>query len=158
MIPKMPRIGALGGVFDTNVQNSAYSNHRHHNLVDIRNRYGRGNYREDWIEQNSWPTNAPARPSCSSVTPRPSTPLPKGVDYETRTMSVTFAPGTWLEELTGNATSSYADPNGEISQFLQVQTGGVIAGGGQLTVRFLGNTVYAKGSTTSHLFNQRRIS
>jgi hypothetical protein len=64
-------------------------------------------------------------------------------------MSVTFAPGTWLEELTGNATSTYADPNAEISQFVQVQPGGVISGGGLFTAKFLGNVVYNKGSTTS---------
>jgi len=148
--PKDAALGALGGVFDINVQNSAYSNTAITTLVDIRNRYGRGNYREDWIEQNllAYERTGSAIVLLSNATTI-DTSLPKGVDYESRTMSVTFAPGTWLEELTGNATSSYSDPNGEISQFLQVQSGGVISGGGLLSVRFLGNAVYAKGSTTS---------
>ncbi|HEX4052995.1 MAG TPA: dockerin type I domain-containing protein [Tepidisphaeraceae bacterium] len=148
--PKDGDLGALGGVFDTNVQNSAYSNTAITTLVDIRNRYGRGNYREDWIETNllAYERTGSAIVLVDNAT-TVDTSLPKGVDYETRTMSVSFAPGTWLEELTGNATSSYSDPNGEISQFLQVQSGGVISGGGLLTARFLGNAVYAKGSNTT---------
>jgi alpha-amylase len=148
--PKDGDLGALGGVYDTNVQNSSYGNTAITTLVDIRNRYGRGNYREDWIETNllAYERTGSAIVLLDNATTIDTT-LPAGVDYETRTMSVTFAPGTWLEELTGNAASSYSDPNGEISQFLQVQTGGVISGGGLLTVRFLGNAVYAKGSTTS---------
>ena len=152
--PKDSEEGALGGVFDTNVQNSAYSNLDITNLVDIRNRYGRGNYREDWIETNllAYERTGSAIVLLSNATTI-DTSLPTGVDYETRTMSVTFAPGTWLEELTGNATSSYADPNGEIPEFVQVQTGGVIPGGGLFTAKFLGNVVYNKGSTTSYLLN-----
>jgi alpha-amylase len=148
--PKDTALGALGGQYDTNVQNSAYSLTPITTLVDIRNRYGRGNYREDWIEQNilAYERTGSAIVLLSNATTIDTT-LPTGVDYETRTMSVTFAPGTWLQELTGNATSTYSDPNGEISQFVQVQPGGVISGGGQLTVRFLGNQVYSKGSTTS---------
>ncbi|HEY1921284.1 MAG TPA: hypothetical protein VGG44_00850, partial [Tepidisphaeraceae bacterium] len=148
--PKDAALGALGGVFNTNVQNSAYSNTAITTLVDIRNRYGRGNYREDWIEQNvlAYERTGSSIVLLSNATTI-DTNLPTGVDYESRTMSVTFTPGTWLEELTGNAASSYADPNGEISQFLQVQSGGVIPGGGLLSVRFLGNAVYAKGSTTT---------
>ena len=149
--PKDSSMGALGGNYDTNVQNSAYSNLDVTNLVDIRNRYGRGNYRQDWIETNllAYERSGSAIVLLSNATTI-DTSLAAGVDAETRTMSVTFAPGTWLEELTGNATSSYADPNGEISEFLQVQTGGVISGGGLLTAKFLGNTVYKQGSTTSH--------
>ncbi len=149
--PKDSAMGALGGNFDTNVQNSAYSNLNITNLVDIRNRYGRGNYREDWIETNllAYERTGSAIVLLSNATTI-DTSLPTGVDYETRTMSVSFAPGTWLEELTGNATSSYADPNGEIPEFVQVQTGGVIPGGGLFTAKFLGNAVYNKGSTTSH--------
>lgn len=148
--PKDSSEGALGGVFDTNVQNSTYSNLDITNLVDIRNRYGRGNYRQDWIETNllAYERTGSALVLLSNATTIDSS-LAAGVDAETRTMSVTFAPGTWLEELTGNATSSYADPNGEISQFLQVQTGGEISGGGQVTAKFLGNIVYSKGSTTN---------
>jgi len=148
--PKDSEEGALGGPYDTNVQNSTYSNLDITELVDIRNRYGRGNYRQDWIETNllAYERTGSAIVLLSNATTiDPS--LPAGVDYETRTMSVTFAPGTWLEELTGNATSSYTDPNAEIPQFVQVQSGGVIPGGGLFTARFLGNVVYNKGSTTS---------
>jgi hypothetical protein len=148
--PKDAALGALGGVFNTNVQNSAYSNLNITNLVDIRNRYGRGNYRQDWIEQNllAYERSNSALVLLSNATSIDSN-LAAGTDVETRTMSVTFAPGTWLEELTGNATSSYADPNGEVPQFVQVQSGGQIPGGGQVTVKFLGNLVYSKGSTTN---------
>ena len=91
--------GALGGGFDTNVQNSGYTNLNVTNLVDIRNRYGRGNYRQDWIEQNLLAYERTG--SCVVVLSNSTTP-----GYESRSFDVTFAPGTWLEEMTGNATSS----------------------------------------------------
>jgi alpha-amylase len=148
--PKDSEEGALGGEFDTNVQNSTYSNLDITNLVDIRNRYGRGNYQQDYISTNllAYERVGSALVLLSNATTiDPS--LPAGTDVETRTFSVSFAPDTWLEELTGNATSSYADPNGEVAQYIQVAPGGDISGGGQVTVNFLGNVVYSKGSTTN---------
>ena len=50
--PKDAGMGALGGNDNTNVQNSQYSNTPIATLVDLRNRYGRGNYHQDLIEQN----------------------------------------------------------------------------------------------------------
>jgi alpha-amylase len=136
--------GALGGADDTNVQNSAMTNLNITNLVDLRNRYGRGNYREDWIEQNLYAferTDSSLIVLSNSTTPA----------VQSRTFAVTFAPGTWLEEMTRNATSSYADPNGIAPQFIQVQTGGALqnSGGGQVTATFLNNATYAQGSMTS---------
>jgi hypothetical protein len=144
--PKDSAMGALGGVFDTNVQNSAYSNLDITNLVDLRNRYGRGNYREDWIEQNLLAFERTG--SCVVMLSNCTTP-----GYESRSFDVTFAPGTWLEEMTGNATSSYADPNGDIPQFIQVQSGGVIPGGGYVNARFLNNGTYVKGGGSTYATN-----
>jgi hypothetical protein len=144
--PKDSAMGALGGAYDTNVQNSAYSNLDITNLVDLRNRYGRGNYRQDWIEQNLLAFER--TDSCLVMLSNSTTP-----GYESRSFDVTFAPGTWLEEMTGNAISSYADPNGDISQFIQVQSGGVIPGGGVVNARFLNNGTYAKGGGSTYATN-----
>jgi len=138
--------GALGGPFDTNAQNAGYTNLAITNLVDIRNRYGRGNYREDWVEQNLLAyerTGSAIVMLSNSTTP----------GYESRSFDVTFAPGTWLEELTGNATSSYADPNGDIPEFIQVQSGGSIAGGGFVNARFLNNGTYTLGGGSTYATN-----
>ena len=65
-------------------------------------------------------------------------------------MSVTFAPGTWLEELTGNATSSYTDPNGEVAAVPPgAERAAAFPAAVSSTLNFLGNAVYNKGSTTS---------
>ena len=144
--PKDSEMGALGGTYDTNTQNSAYSNLDITNLVDLRNRYGRGNYRQDWIEQNLLAYERTG--SCLVMLSNSTT-----AGYESRSFDVTFAPGTWLEEETGNATSSYADPNGDIPQFLQVQTGGSISGGGYVNARFLNNATYALGGGSTYSTN-----
>ena len=74
--PKDSAMGALGGNFDTNVQNAAYSNLNITNLVDIRNRYGRGNYRAglDRAKPPRLRTHRLGHRRCSA-TPPPSTPL-----------------------------------------------------------------------------------
>ncbi len=88
-------------------------------LVDIRNRYGRGNYKERWIDQN---VLVYERQDSAIVG------LSNRVDsgYDQRTVNTGFAAGTWLVELTGNADNTTIDPNNDIADVLQVQSDGTV--------------------------------
>lgn len=131
--PQDGREDALGGVYGNAIPT----------LVDLRNRYGRGNYREDWIDQRNY---AFERTGSALVL------LSNCTDpgYDAETIPVTFAPGTPLVELTGNAASSFADPNGSISPLLVVQPGGPLAGsgGGEVNGRFLRNSAQPTGGSS----------
>jgi hypothetical protein len=142
--PKDAGMGALGGNFATNVQDSQYSNTPLPTLVDLRNRYGRGNYHQDWLEQNLYAFER--QDSCLVL-------LSNTTDagYDSRSFNVHFAPGTWLEEMTGNAQNSYSDPNGDIPKFVQVQDNG--SGQGYVNVRFLRNKTYALGGGSTYATN-----
>jgi hypothetical protein len=142
--PKDAGMGALGGNYATNVQDSQYSNTPLPQLVDLRNRYGRGNYHQDWLEQNLYAFER--QDSCLVL-------LSNTTDagYDSRSFNVHFAPGTWLEEMTGNAQNSYSDPNGDIPKFVQVQDNG--SGQGVVNVRFLRNKTYALGGGSTYATN-----
>ncbi len=83
--PKDGRGDALGNFGDTVTE-----------LVDLRNRYGRGDYRERLLEKENF---AFERSAAALVL------LSNRNDsgYDSRTVAVDFAPGTRLVELTGNA-------------------------------------------------------
>ena len=84
--PDEGREDALGGAYGSSLTT----------LVDLRNRYGRGNYRQDWLETNSY---AFERQGSALIMLSNDTTA----GYDSRTIDVTFAAGTPLLEQTGNA-------------------------------------------------------
>jgi len=120
--PKPGRSDALGGAYGEAVTR----------LVDIRNRYGEGNYIERWIEKEVLAFEREG--SCLAL-------LSNRTDagYDSRTVQTTFAPGTPLIELTGNASSAATDPRDDIPALL------VVNGDGTANVRFLRNSSYDAG-------------
>lgn len=114
--PKDGRGDALGGVYGNSIPT----------LVDIRNRYGRGNYKERLIEKENF---AYERSGSAVIL------LSNRVDagFDSRTILTDFAPGTRLIELTGNAASATADPNHDIPELVTVNNDHTI------NIRFLRN-------------------
>jgi len=92
--PKDGRGDALGGVYGDAITM----------LVDLRNRYGRGNYRERFVEKEllAYERSGSAVVLLSNRT---------DAGFDSRTIATDFAPGTRLIELTGNAASANADPH-----------------------------------------------
>jgi alpha-amylase len=116
-------------------------------LVDLRNRFGRGDYRQDWIEQNLL---AFERVGSSLVLLSNATSSTTGNgDYDSRSFATEFAPGQILEEYTGNAMSTFADPQQNIPEFLQVYADSSSPTGAEVNVRFPRNVQYnsSTGST-----------
>ena len=106
-------------------------------LVDLRNRYGRGDYQVDFISQNQF---AFERQGSSLVMlSNSSTP-----GFDSETFGTRFSAGTYLLEQTGNAGGSYADPNGDIPKLLIVGANGVV------NARFLNNATYTKGGGSTY--------
>src|SRR5207253_1543432 len=105
---------ALGG---TNANNKYITT-----LVDIRNRYGRGNYQERWLDKETL-----VYERLNSVVAGYSNRVDSG--YDTRTVQTAFTAGMHLVELTGNATNSTVDPNNDIFDTV------VVDGTGQITIR-----------------------
>lgn len=123
--PRPGRGDALGGAYGDSLTK----------LVDIRNRYGNGNYIERWVEKEIF---AYEREATSLVLL--SNRLDSG--YDARTLNVNLGVGTYLEELTGNA----AKTNGDIPEVVQVLNGGVV------NVRFVRNgTLGSLGSNNGYL-------
>ncbi len=119
-------------------------------LVDLRNRFGRGDYREDWIEQNllAYERVGSAIVLLSNAT---SSTTSNG-DYDSRTFDTEFPVGTILEEYTGNATSTFADPQQNIPEFVQVvaDTSKNSATGAEVTVRIPRNVQYNSSTSTTY--------
>lgn len=116
-------------------------------LVDLRNRFGRGDYREDWIEQNVYAFEREG--SCIVLLSNATSATSDGKsDYDSRTFDTTFPVGTVLEEYTGNAQSSFADPQQNIPEFIQVvaDTSKTSATGAEVTVRVPRNVQYSSSS------------
>ena len=150
---------ALGGPYtsDTGTYNlnplgggATYPNGNIAALVDLRNRFGRGNYREDWIEQNilAFERTGSAIVLLSNAT---SSTTSNG-DYDSRTFDTEFPVGTILEEYTGNATSTFADPQQNIPEFVQVvaDTASGNATGAKVTVRVPRNVQYNTSTSTTY--------
>ncbi len=114
--PKDGRGDALGNFGDTRTD-----------LVDIRSRYGRGNFIPRFIENQNY---AYEREKSALVL------LSNRNDagFDPRTIATNFNPGTWLVELTGNAAN-----NADIPEFLEVQSNGSV------NARFLRNDGQDKG-------------
>jgi alpha-amylase len=122
--PADGRGDALGGVYGNTITT----------LVDIRNRYGRGDYHQRSIDQNVlvYERN-------DSMIVALSNRLDGGFDQ--RTVATGFAPGSWLVELTGNADDATVDPFNDIPDVVQVQSDGTV------TIRVPRNT---SASGTEH--------
>jgi hypothetical protein len=125
--PKNGRGDALGGVFGDAIPT----------LVDIRNRYGRGNYRERYIEKELF-----AYERSKSAIVLLSNRLDSG--YDSRTILTDFDPGTHLIELTGNAASNASDPFHDIPELLTVN------GDRTVNVRFLRNSAPGTSNFTGN--------
>ena len=99
-------------------------------LVDLRNRYGRGDFRERWLEKENY---AFERSGSALVL------LSNRNDggFDTRTMQVDFAPGTRLVELTGNAAKANAVAGSTLIPEVLTVTG--TASNPAVTARFLRN-------------------
>jgi alpha-amylase len=123
--PQEGREDALGGAYGSGLTT----------LVDLRNRYGTGNYRQDYIE-----TNNLAYERSGSCLVMLSSNTQAG--FDSRTIDVTFAPGTPLLEQTGNAHGSVADPNGDIPQLLIVNSDSSSPTGASVNARFLHDSTY----------------
>jgi alpha-amylase len=123
--PDDGREDALGGAYGAGLTT----------LVDLRNRFGRGNYRQDWLETSNY---AYEREGSALVMLSNSTQA----GYDSRTIDVTFAPGTPLIEQTGNAHGTTADPQGNIPQLLIVNADSSSPTGASVNARFLHNSTY----------------
>jgi alpha-amylase len=123
--PQDGRGDALGGVYGNTIPT----------LVDLRNRYGRGNYRQDFLEKENF---AFERTGAALVM------LSNRTDagYDSRTINVAFAPGTPLLEQTGNAHGAGSDPHGDIPQLLVVNADSSSPTGASVNVRFLRNSTF----------------
>ena len=117
--PQDGRGDALGGAYGNAITN----------LVDLRNRYGRGNYEPLFLEKENF-----AYERQGSALVLLSNRLDAG--FDSRTIQTDFAPGTPLIELTGNAHNSVADPHGDIPQLLVVKPDKTV------NVRFLRNSTF----------------
>ncbi len=120
--PQDGRGDALGGMYGNTIPT----------LVQIRDVYAQGNYHQLFLEKENY---AFERQGASI------TLLSNRLDggYDSRTLHTDFAPGTYLEELSGNAASTFANPvrpdnSRDIPQILQVDTNG------NVNVRFLRNS------------------
>jgi alpha-amylase len=101
--PQDGRGDALGGLFGNRVTR----------LLSIRNSHGRGNYHERLSEKELF-----AFEREGSAVVLLSNRLDAG--FDSRTLNVSFEPGTRLVELTGNASDPSIDPNDDIPELIEV--------------------------------------
>jgi len=123
--PKDGRGDALGGAYGDALTR----------LVDLRSRYGEGDYRQRWIEKELF---AFERSGSSLVL------LSNRGDagFDSRTLLTDFAPGTRLVELTGNAANPWTDPYNDIPDLAVVNADRTV------NLRFLRNASGADGHFT----------
>ncbi|MEM8784017.1 MAG: PEP-CTERM sorting domain-containing protein [Planctomycetota bacterium] len=108
--PKPGRDDALGNFGDTRTE-----------LVELRNRFGRGNYLQRFLEKESLAFER-EKSALTLLSNR------NDAGFDARTIQTAFDPGTWLVEQTGNAAN-----NADIPEFLEVQANGSV------NARFLRN-------------------
>ncbi len=108
--PKDGRGDALGGVYGDSLKR----------LVQIRNTHGRGNFLERWIDTSGIYVYERESSAVVGLSNRGDN------GFDQRTVTVAFAPGTKLTELTGNASNSLIDPFDDIPQVVTVSAGGTI--------------------------------
>jgi glycosidase len=110
-------------------------------LVDIRNTHGRGNFHERWLDDAFNPfgfSNIYIYERGNSAVVGLNSRLDAGYD-ERSPVQTTFAPGTVLVELTGNAADATVDPSGDIPEAIRVN------GGGQVNIRVPRNAGHGRG-------------
>lgn len=107
--PKDGRGDALGGLYGDQVVK----------LNTIRNTHGRGNFIARLTEKETmvYERDRSALVVLSNRT---------DAGYDSRTVQTGFASGTWLVELTGNASDNGADPFNDIPDAIQVGANGVV--------------------------------
>lgn len=108
--PKDGRGDALGGVFGDTIST----------LVGIRNTHGRGNFLERWNDSEGLYVFERESSAVVGLSNR------GDGGFDQRTVSVAFAPGTHLVELTGNAADPFIDPNDQIPDVVTVSASGTI--------------------------------
>lgn len=108
--PQDGRGDALGGMYGNAITT----------LVDLRNRYGRGNFIPRDLEKEVYIFERD-----NSALVGLNNRLDAG--YDSRTVQTNFAPGTYLVELTGNAANPAINPDGAIPQVLQVSGTGTVS-------------------------------
>ncbi|MEM1099017.1 MAG: hypothetical protein AAGH92_09535 [Planctomycetota bacterium] len=114
--PKPGRDDALGNFGDTRTE-----------LVELRSRFGRGNYFERLLEKE----NLAFEREKSALTLLSNR---NDAGFDARTVQTAFDSGTWLVEQTGNAAAENTrNGNLDIPEFVEVQTNGSV------NVRFLRN-------------------
>lgn len=120
--PQNGRGDALGGLYGDAVTT----------LVNIRNTHGRGNYLDRTPVGSEKELLLYERENSALVL------LNNRGDsgFDERTVQTSFAPGTPLVELTGNAADPNIDPNGDLPEVV------VVNGSGQVTVRTPRNTSF----------------
>jgi len=123
--PKDGRGDALGGTFGNTLTS----------LVDIRNTHGRGNYIERFLEKELLVFERE-----DSMLALLSNRTDGG--FDSRTISTSFAPGTPLIELTGNASASDFDPFNDFPELV------IVNGDGTANVRIPRNT--SPGGANTH--------
>ncbi len=99
-------------------------------LVEIRNAYGRGDFQERWIDgggSGGFSNVYAYEREGSMLVGLSSDTTGAGItSFDERTMGSSFAPGTRLIELTGNAADSEVDPLGQIPELVTVGSGGSV--------------------------------
>ncbi|HEV8291631.1 MAG TPA: hypothetical protein VGP94_06890, partial [Tepidisphaeraceae bacterium] len=131
--PKDGRGDALGGYYGDAITR----------LVSIRNSYGRGNFKERWLDDAFNPngfSNIYVYERSNSAIVALNSRNDAGYD-ERGPVQTDFDSGTHLVELTGNATSSIVDPSNQIPDTL------VVDSNKQITIRIPRNNgaVHSKG-------------
>jgi alpha-amylase len=114
---------ALGGYFGGDVAK----------LVSIRSAYGRGDFRERWIDEAFGDTNGNGYQDSNIYIFERSKELVVGLNsrldpgYDERNpVQTDFAANTYLVELTGNADNATVDPGGNIYHTLKVNASGQV--------------------------------
>jgi len=108
--PKNGRGDALGGVYGDGLKR----------LVQIRNTHGRGNFLERNIDAEGLYVYERESSAVVGLSNR------GDGGFDQRTVSVAFAPGTHLVELTGNASNTFIDPFDDIPDVVTVSSNGTI--------------------------------
>jgi hypothetical protein len=122
---------ALGGFYGSTITK----------LVEIRNSHGRGNFQERWVDDAFNPngfSNIYIYERSNSAIVGLNSRLDAYV--ETRNgVQTSFAPGSILVELTGNAADSFVDPNNVIPETIKVN------GSGQINMSIPSNDTHGRG-------------
>lgn len=136
--PQNGRNDALGGLYGDAITT----------LVNLRNSHGRGNYLDRTPGGSEKELLIYEREKSALVV------LSNRGDsgFDARTVQTSFAPGTPLIELTGNAADAFIDPNNDLPEVVIVQANGTVnlraprnrstTGGGQVNIHNSGYLVY----------------